>query len=361
VVKADAAIVVVRTDDGTVGIGEATPYGAPLLIAREIDRLAPTIIGAIPSVVALPPPPERQPRAEDFPHIPPIEAALAGLDTALWDLRAQAEGRSVARMIGPDPLPRLRVYASSGCTYDWRVDPHALVDDVVSQQKAGFTACKIRIGTDWRWDGVTVDRFLGLLREVRAACGSGMELMLDGNMRLDFDTALTVGRELERLGFVWFEEPTPLDVATYARLAAQLDIPVTGCEGLATFAQTRPFLDNHSVDIVQPDVAVAGFTEARKIAEHAASRGIEVCTHNWHNDLMTVANAHFMAGIGSQRPLERCRIQGPLQSALLREPLRIVGGQLDLPTGPGLGVALADGLAARFPYVEGHYALTVPR
>ncbi len=361
VVKADAAITLIRTDDGLTGIGEATPYGAPLLIRAEAARIGGALLGADPLTAQLPPVPPRRPQAADFPHTPPFEAARAGLDTALWDLRAQHAGQPLNRFINPAAADRLRLYASTGVRYDWRVRPADLIDDVAAQAAAGFTAAKIRIGTDWEWDGVTTDRFIALLRELRQTIGPAMELMLDGNMRLDFDQALAIGRELERLDFRWFEEPIPLEPGSYARLSGLLDIPVSGGEGAGDFAQLAPYIQGRCLDIIQPDVAVCGITDALRIAEAAAAKGIETCPHNWHNDLMTVANGHFLAAIGGTRPLERCRVQGPLQTALLAEPLAIAGGQFDLPRAPGLGVRLAEGLAARFPHVEGHYALQVPR
>ncbi len=51
---------------------------------------------------------------------------------------------------------------------------------------------KVRIGTHWAWDGVTVERFLGLMRELAQAVNGRMELMLDGNQRLTEDQALTI-------------------------------------------------------------------------------------------------------------------------------------------------------------------------
>jgi L-alanine-DL-glutamate epimerase-like enolase superfamily enzyme len=76
---------------------------------------------------------------------------------------------------------------------------------------------------------------------------------------------------------------------------------------------------------------------------------------------MAMANAHLVAALPNPRVLELCMVQGPLQSAILAEPLRINEGWLELPERPGLGVTLANDLAAQFPFVEGHYAVEVDR
>jgi L-alanine-DL-glutamate epimerase-like enolase superfamily enzyme len=89
--------------------------------------------------------------------------------------------------------------------------------------------------------------------------------------------------------------------------------------------------------------------------------GVYLCPHNWHNGLMTVANAHLVAALPNPRVLELCMIQGPLQWAILAEKPVIQDGWLELPEKPGLGVELAQSLQERFPYIEGHYAVQIER
>ena len=125
--------------------------------------------------------------------------------------------------------------------------------------------------------------------------------------------------------------------------------------------QFRPYLEQRAYSIVQPDVGWCGITEGLKIAEMAQRYGVDICPHNWHNGLMTMANAHYVAALPSPRVLELCMIQGPLQWEILREKPAMRAGWLELPDRPGLGVALAERLEERFPYVEGNYYVTVQR
>jgi L-alanine-DL-glutamate epimerase-like enolase superfamily enzyme len=98
-----------------------------------------------------------------------------------------------------------------------------------------------------------------------------------------------------------------------------------------------------------------------RIAEAAYRQGIDLCPHSWHNGLMGVANGHLVAALPNPRVLEVCMIQGPLQWDIFAEKPSMRDGWLELPDKPGLGVALGHNLEARFPYVEGHYAITVER
>jgi L-alanine-DL-glutamate epimerase-like enolase superfamily enzyme len=353
-IKADCAIVVVRTDEGIRGIGEASPYGWPLLIREWVEWLSAEIVGRDPHDPTIVPHPNGLSRAHD--------AAVAGIDCALWDLRAKIAGRRVSEMLVERPLDRVRLYASGGCQYDWRDEPRQLIEEAIGYAEQGFTACKFRLGTEWSWDGVTVDRFLGLVRELAQEVGSRLELMLDGNCRLTEEQALAIGRELDALSFAWFEEPIPPDqIDGYARLCAALQTPVTGGESLTTLEQFRPYLERGAYDIVQPDAGLCGISEAMRIARAAQRYGVDLCPHSWHNGLMAMENGHLVAALPHPRVLELCMIQGPLQWAILAERPPIEGSWLALPEGAGLGVELAEDLAEQYPYIEGHYAVQVNR
>jgi L-alanine-DL-glutamate epimerase-like enolase superfamily enzyme len=354
VVKADCAIVVIHTDAGVTGIGEACAYGVPTRIREWVAWLAPGLIGRDANDLSIVPHPNGQTRAFD--------CAVGGIDCALWDLRGKLAGKRVCELLIAQPAQQVRLYASGGCRYDWRANPGVLIDEVRGYIAAGFSACKVRIGTEWAWDGVTVDRFLALMRELAQTTAGQIELMVDGNQRLTFDQALPIAQELDRLGFIWFEEPIPrADIDDYAKLNAAVDMPITGGEGFTTLEQFRPYLERRAYGIVQPDAGVCGITETMRIAEAAARYGVGFCPHSWHNGLMAMANAHAVAAQPSPRVLEVCMHQGPLQWEILADPPAIAHGWLALPDRLGLGVELAAAVADRFPYIEGHYAIDVER
>lgn len=353
-IKADAAVIVVDTDEGVRGIGEACAYGTPTLISDWISWLAPSLIGTDPGDPLTTPQPNGRTRAYD--------CAVAGLDCAMWDIRGKAAGKRVSELLADEPLDSVPLYASGGCSYDWRVRPEQLIDEVLGYAAAGFGACKIRMGTDWTWDDVTPDRFLGLMRDLAAAVDGRITLLLDGNQRLTEEQARTVAKGIEELGFGWFEEPVPMDdIDAYARLNAAGQLPITGGEQLTVLEQFRPRLERSAYAIVQPDAGCCGITEAMRIASVAHRYGVRLCPHSWHNGLMAMANAHLVAALPEPYLLEVCMHQGPLQWGMLAEPPVIRDGFLQLPDRPGLGVELADGVEEDFPYIEGHYAITVDR
>ena len=173
---------------------------------------------------------------------------------------------------------------------------------------------------------------------------------------------MSIARELDRLGFAWFEEPIPGNqIDGYARLCAAVDVPITGGESLTTLEQFRPYFEKKAYGRVQQDVGICSITEAMRIAETAHRYGVDICPHSWHNGLMAMANGHLVAALPNPHVLEVCMIQGPLQWGILAEKPIIEDGWLVLPDKPGLGVDLAEDLEERFPYIEGHYAIQMSR
>ena len=354
-IKADCAIVVISTDEGLQGIGEACAYGVPTLIKEWVEFLAPALVGRDP----------RQPDLAPRPNglFRPYDTAVGGIDSALWDLRGKIEGKRVSELLGGSAAAtEVTLYASGGCSYDWRTRPEQLIEEVLGYAEAGYKAAKVRMGMEWSWDGVTIDRYLGLMGELMQEVNGRIAVMVDGNKRLNFDDALVITRGLDKLGLAWFEEPLPQeDIDGYARLNAAVDMPITGGESLTTLAQFRPYFEKKAYAIVQPDAGVCGISELVRIAEMAAHYKVDLNPHNWHNGLMTMANSHFVAATPNAHLQELCQLQGPLQWEILAEKPAVVDGKLQLPARPGLGVDLAEGLLEKFPYIEGHYAVEVQR
>lgn len=358
--KADCPILIVETDEGIQGISEPSTYGYPPYIRKRLEELRPRLVGRDIDDPDLVPPNDGIDRGNDIVN--------AGIDLALWDLRAKAAGKRVADLLideipGPQrqPTQRLRLYASAGVQYDWDERPESVVDEAVNLADRGYTAYKMRIGTHWGWSGVTVDRFLSLIGAVTEAVDGRMELMLEGNCRFTEDQALEVGRWLDAHAWTWFEEPlNSADVDAYTRLNEALDIPITGGESKSMLALFEPFFAKKAYTKGQLDVGVCSLTEAIHIWKRGHECGIPVFTQNWHNGLLTVANAHFLAALPEPAVLEQFVGQGPLQWEILKEQ-PIEQGYFILPEGPGWGVELADNLEQRFPWIEGPWGVEVER
>lgn len=357
-VKADAAVVRISTDEGVEGIGEGSPHGNLELMADWTRFLAPLLIGQDPTDPAVAPHPNGRSDAYD--------CTVGGIDMALWDLRAKAAGRRLAdllsEVLGTRAASAARVYASGGCRYDWRGRPEDVIDEVAGYADLGYTACKIRMGTAWEFDGVTPERFLALMRNLVREANGRMELMVDAGCRLTREDALTVARGLDELGFAWLEEPLPRDdVDGYARLNAAVDMHITGGEDFTTLEKLAPYLKRGAISIAQPDTGSCGISEVLRIVQVAGEYGVQICPHSWHNGVMAVGNAHLVAALPHDTVLELGMHHGPLQWGIVDHPPVVAGGRLELPDRPGIGVGVAADAAERFPLVQGNTNVLVVR
>ncbi|MET0812611.1 MAG: mandelate racemase/muconate lactonizing enzyme family protein, partial [Microbacterium sp.] len=197
--------------------------------------------------------------------------ALAGLDLALWDAAARAEGGSVSSLLGRR-RDGVRVYGSG-------VNLHYTLDQLLAQVQrwidAGFSAVKIKVGKpDLAED---VDR-VGAVREL---LGPDRELMIDANQRWDLDRATVSVETLGVFAPAWIEEPLRADdLSGHAELARRIDVPIAVGENLHTTHRFGEYLRAGAAQIVQPNVVrVGGITPFRRIAALAAEHGAAMHPH----------------------------------------------------------------------------------
>src|SRR4051812_40590502 len=212
-------IVRVRTEDGREGFGQTAPGQSGILASILHHQLAQhalgrdaTEVGAVVDACV-----DGEYKWEG-PH---LCRALAGLDTALWDLRGKLAGKSVCELLGGRPRP-FPVYASSMRRDIAPADEAERLARPRDEQ--GFAAFKFRIG---RENGHDADEWPGrteaIVPAVRAALGDDVALLVDANGCYTPRKAIEVGRFLEQHGVCHFEEPCPFwELEWTAEVAAAL-------------------------------------------------------------------------------------------------------------------------------------------
>lgn len=281
---------------------------------------------------------ERHNRAID--HITFHYGRCWPLNLALWDLAGKIAGLPCWRMLGGHS-DRVPCYASAGTL---RTGPEFadLAERVLAR---GFKAMKLRFSRgDWRGD-------IAKLEAVRARIGNKLELMVDCNQgwRFPWDTispwtykdALAVGRELERLGVYWMEEPLARsDRAGMKRLREALNVRIAGGDFNREPAELRDLLIEGAVDVIQPDVvSVGGMTGLQKVAHMAAAHGVTFTPHTWGNGIGLLGNAHVMAGVGAadylEFPWDPPEWTAARRDYVMQEPIEVdANGDLVLPETP---------------------------
>ena len=273
--------------------------------------------------------------------------AASALIIAVEDLRARQLGVSIAETYGGVSRTRARLYAASG-GYIEHVDPEeSWPREVDRVREMGFTALKLRIGR------YPIKHEVPLLERMRAGLPDTFDLMADGNAAYTFPGAIEMGNVLQRLGFMWFEEPLRQRdrYAGYERLAAALEIALAGGEVLDSRADALEFLARAPVDIVQPEpVICGGVGETLWIADLAELHAITAMPHTSNNAIGIAAALQVLAVIrnptrspSSPEPfLEFGVDDNPHRSGLLAKPLEIEEGYVTVPEGPGLGIEIDE-------------------
>lgn len=354
----DDIVVEVHTDEGITGIGE-TDLNA--WVARECIEapgmhtmdlgLGQTLIGMDP----LDPVKvwdELYVRTAMTGRRGAVVHALGAIDMALWDICGKAAGVPTWQLLGEKARDSFRPYASllPKAEGSFEEFSQTLVDQAGWAKGLGFTAAKLEIliTGPYAHSGLDIpdSRMIETIAGVRREVGPDFTIMVDVAYAWNsVDHALKVIESWSDLD-VFFVE-TPLwadDLAGYAELARRSPTPIAAGEWLATRFEFVDLMDRGGVQVAQPDVGrVGGLTEARRVCDLAAERGRLIVPHGWKTGITVAATAH-LAAVTPHMPFFEYIPQQVAESRLRRElvtdELALAGGELALPTRPGLGIEL---------------------
>lgn len=333
----------VTSDSGAIGWGQTSTYNADITASVFHRQVARWALGA--DAFAIDPLIERiEEREHKFPGSYRCRA-LAGLDTALWDLRGRLEGKPVVELLGGKPGP-LRAYASS------------MKRDITPEQELarferlrdqfGFSAFKWRVGAECGHD---VDEWPGrteaIVPKIARALGTGVDKLVDANSGFSPRRAIEVGRLLEAEGIAHYEEPCRYwRLEETQQVTAALAIDVTGGEQDCDLATWARMIEMRAVDIVQPDVMyMGGIGRTLKVAQMAAAEGLACTPHSANLSLVTMCTMHLLKAIPNAGKYLELSIEGedyyPWQDSLfIGNPFAVRDGCVQVPDSPGWGVTI---------------------
>lgn len=261
-------------------------------------------------------------------------SAIAGVDTALWDVLGKSLNVPVWRLLGGRRAERMPAYASGG----W-----ADAENIGAQlqgycDKAGFRAVKMRIGV---MDGSPA-KSAARVRAARRALGPDIKLMADAHGTWTVAEAKAFCRMVEDCDLFWFEEPVSADDKQgQAEVRRSSAVPISSGESEFTRHDFRELAELRAADVLQPDLAIAGgITEGLRIGAIASAFNLRLAPHLWSGAPAFAAGLHLAASQSAGFILEYSLGHNPMLHDLIEEDFPVVDGMVEIPDRPGLGITV---------------------
>ena len=360
-------IVKITTDNGIEGIGEC--YGIPvsgdIACAMVEDTFQRFIAEEDPHNVETM---FRRVYSAGFTQRPDISmmGVFSGIEMAVWDILGKAHEVPVYQLLGGKFHDRIRTYtylypkdlAPGANAPDVYHDGDAAAERALEYVEMGFTAVKQDPAGPYSFQG---GRELSLhelsrseysVKRIREAVGDRADILFGTHGQMTTSSAIRLAKRIEPYDPLWFEEPCPPDqMDAIAKVVAATSIPVATGERLTTRIEFHQAL-KAGVSILQPDIGRSGgIWETKKIAVLAELFNAQVAPHIYCGPIAHAAAAQVAFSSPSFLILET--IQTEFHDAILKKPLDWEAGYMPVPSVPGLGIELNEGMVEANPYTTG--------
>jgi galactonate dehydratase len=368
-------IIRINTDEGIYGLGEAGVavgggHNAYAAVVKDLAEMY--LIGADPI------------RSEKMWETmlrrtwlsqgggPIIYAGMSAIDHAFWDIRGKAMGQPVYQLLGGKTNEKIRAYASQ-IHFGWpvhpgkpAVTPGQLAEEALKAVAEGFTAVKVdpitfdengRMNT---WDmtkRISHDRLKLIyqrMEAIRKAVGPDIDIILETHANPEVTSAIQIGRAMEGLSCMYYEEPVNSNnVDAMAKVAQNVKIPISAGEHLYTRWGYRQYFEKQVLEVIQPDLCLAGgISEGKKICDMAHTYDVSVQCHCCGSPVTQAVALHMETVIPNFIIHEHVYGSGAPENRELAVPdLKPVDGYFTVPEGPGLGIELNEKAIAKYPRV----------
>ncbi|MFC6963686.1 mandelate racemase/muconate lactonizing enzyme family protein [Halocatena marina] len=360
-------IVKVETDAGVYGLGETFRAEAALDMA---GRMTTDLVGENPLDTHR----MRELLEQRYTGTGRIgQAAFTAIETACYDIKGKIFDVPVYELLGGKYRDRIKIYCDThGGASLGEAESHDPKDVYTPESYAraarevvdeGFEALKFDLDvpthetydeSNRRMDNEALEHKVSLVEAARDEIGYDIDLGMDLHWNFTVETAVRLGKKLERFDLAWLEDPVPPEKSkAQQRVAEKLDLPVLTGENLVTVDQFNTAARQGMMDIAAPDVnKCGGLGEFVDIATVCDLYGIPIASHNISSPLGTIAGAHVSAAIPNFLCMEWHARDVPWWNEMATRtegngPI-LEDGYIDVPEGPGLGVELNRDLCEQY-------------
>jgi o-succinylbenzoate synthase len=324
-----------HTDDGPVGLGEASPVGAGS--TEEIRETAAYLEGSASNLLGLDP--ALHTNSLQHPLLGLPAQLRFGLETALLDLKGKSLAKPLASLLGgtPSSLPVNAVLASDS--------PAVVAAEAINAVTQGFHTIKLKVAQG------SFNQDKAMVSAVREAVGPDIKIRLDANLGWSVSEAIGNLQRLEPYGLEYVEDPVPgHEAPRLPEVRSSVSVAIAADE---TLDLEDPVLRQLAID--NADVLVikaarsGGLYKALDMVRLGTKKGKQiVVTSSLESGVGIAAGAHLASTLVAH-PFAHGLATGPLlESDLLTASPFSWAGTLAVPVGLGLGVSVDEGLFEKY-------------
>jgi L-alanine-DL-glutamate epimerase-like enolase superfamily enzyme len=293
-----------------------------------------------------------------------FSAGMSALDIAMWDIKGKALNVPVYKLLGGKNREKIRAYASQ-LQFGWGdggdkamlITPEQYAEAMAIAVTDGYDAIKVDViamDDKGNWNqrnlsGVLPNKVLRLgydrLAAMREVAGPNVDIIVENHAFTDTTSSIQFGRMIEEFGIYYYEEPTmPLNPNQMKKVADSVNIPIAAGERIYWRWGYRPFLENGSLDVIQPDICTCGgITEVKKICDMAHVYDVTVQIHVCGGPISLAAALHMETAIPNFiiHELHRYSLLEPNTRTCVHNYMP-TNGMYEVPELPGLGQELTE-------------------
>ena len=338
-------LVKVETDAGITGWGECGVWAWQTATAEAVRIFESLLIGKDPFRI------EwlwnSMTRTPHFRGIV-IQAAISGIDIALWDIKGKALGVPIYELLGGAIRDKIRAYETTSAKTPEEVGANVkkLVDEgwnhvrvrPLSSNASDTTAAMCRKNAE-------------MFKAIREAAGWDVDLSFEIHRQCTPIQAIEIGKAIEPYRIHFFEDPFN-DIPEVARYVTEkCPVPVANGERCFNIYELANLVQNTDVAFLRPDMCtIGGITAGMKVARFAEAHNVNIIPHNPLCPISTLAALHIDRVVPNFEVQEWPGTFGDFNAMIKGDSIKAENGYIIMPEGPGIGVELVDDIAEQFPF-----------
>lgn len=343
-------LVKVLTDSGLYGLGETYPQTAGAI--SNINFLKEIVVGKDPLQVELIYNEMLIKAKRSSSYSGAMTGAIAGIETALWDLAGKILETPVYKLLGGKYHDNLLIYHDTSPPEEY-LNENAWLEVAASTVEYGFKAIKFDFrhshATDWNRSSSNkeIESWCRIIEKTKSFLDPDYFFGIDLKYKNNVADSIRIVNEMKDLDLWFIEDPLPpQNISALKKVTDSSDIPIMSGENLYTRHTWRELIESQACDYIHPDTQkCGGLLETKWIADWADMYYIPMACHNLCSPVGTMASAHLCTATKSFFTLESDSIDIPHWADIIvreNDDKFYKDGYLSVSDKPGLGITLND-------------------